>query len=120
MRRAALIVACGLLACGSSAARAQQRDFHVLGAGLQTCGAWTEARHSDDYDEKLKAAVIEEWVEGFVSALDMVSPAVNKGTLSTNSDGATGWLDNYCSAHPLDRIGDAAQSLVLELGKRGE
>jgi hypothetical protein len=28
------------------------------------------------------------------------------------------WIDNYCSAHPLDSIGTAALALVFELRSR--
>ncbi len=32
--------------------------------------------------------------------------------------GLTDWIDNYCNAHPLDKLYTAANGLVVELGRR--
>ena len=34
----------------------------------------------------------------------------------TDADGVFAWIDNYCSAHPLETIYSAAEALVVTLG----
>ena len=58
-----------------------------------------------------------QWVLGYASALSTSDASVSASLSRTDAQGVRRWLDNYCQAHPLSRIGDAAESLVAEFRK---
>lgn len=80
--------------------------YTAVGQGIGSCGAWTSARH------ERAAADLEQWILGFLSgvgfdAVDGTDPLRLLGT-----DVVFAWIDNYCSAHPLDPIVNAAAAFV--------
>jgi hypothetical protein len=84
-------------------------NAHALSSiGDRTCGQWA-TRKQMPYNE-LSA---EAWLMGF-----MTGPAVgtSKDVLAdTDGDSVNLWMDNYCRAHPLDRVGTGATTLYFEL-----
>jgi hypothetical protein len=81
----------------------------MFGAGNSvSCGTWTKIRGSN------QARPAEQWVAGYLSGVNMTSD--KRDILGdTDGDGVMAWLDNYCQAHPLDKIIKATGSLVKYL-----
>jgi hypothetical protein len=63
---------------------------------------------------------MEQWVVGFLSGINWTGgaaadvPDLIKGQ---DFDGLMAWVDNYCRAHPLTKLGDASGELLVELGR---
>jgi hypothetical protein len=87
-------------------------SFHILGAGNSSCGLWTSSRKANDAQEYILTG----WVQGYITAINF-SSAFDTGdiTKSTDMSGVTAYIDNYCSANPLNTVSQAALSLVLKL-----
>jgi hypothetical protein len=93
------------LLCGSAQATGPDGNYKVVGVGGESCGSWTAARRNDTDVSYL------DWVGGFVSGVGWFAPSYNP------ADGLDGpaiwaWIDNYCQAHPLIKIADAAGAFV--------
>ena len=98
----------------SSAAMAQTLHVNVVGAGQESCGAWTQAEPNTlEYNEQ------QEWLWGFVTSYNTYV-AVSNGNVARGGDGygMTAWVGNYCRAHPLDSVEIAAAKLIAELHSR--
>ncbi|MBX9730961.1 MAG: hypothetical protein K2X59_06515, partial [Sphingomonas sp.] len=62
----------------------------------RTCGQWTSDKAQDSWQYTIDQA----WVGGVLSGYN----AARGGdiTSTTNGAGAYAWMDNYCTANPLD------------------
>jgi hypothetical protein len=100
-----------LVAFGVTCARAEAGRF-MIGVGASSCGTWLTKSHDRDWD------VLNQWVVGFVSGANLFGE--NDIIESTGVDyyALTSWMDNYCKAHPLDKIQWAAAKLVVELREK--
>ena len=90
-----------------------------LGHGLSSCGAWTQARELHNIDQMN----MEQWVAGYLSEANLVGPDIDAPDIPDLLKGEdwaalTDWIDNYCNAHPQDKLYTAANGLVVELGRR--
>jgi hypothetical protein len=85
----------------------------VIGAGGNSCGKRTNTIGVPGHNE------YEGWVLGFISAYDMYVSTTGHVNAGTDARGLLGWIDNYCSAHPLEQINTAAVRLIDELRRRG-
>ena len=83
--------------------------YTVNGHGTKSCGVWIEARKHED--DTIDAVIFSVWVSGFVSGVGYA----NINLKDSDPDGRANWIDNYCKAHPLDDVSNAAQALVNEL-----
>lgn len=87
-------------------------SYMLIGQGNQSCGTWTAARRERN------ALGHEQWVVGFLSGVGYMG--LTGGGLPYNplrgvdADAVWAWIDNYCSARPLDRIKDAAVAFMFE------
>jgi hypothetical protein len=88
--------------------------YQVLGTGTASCGTWT----SDMKQGGVLAAGDKEWLLGFLTAYNLHGPGTNNISKGTDAGGLFAYVDNYCAAHPLEVIADAAQQLQIELSKR--
>jgi hypothetical protein len=91
----------------------------AIGAGTRSCGTWTAARHDkQSLQAQVDAVDDSAWVLGFLSGIgndawirlpsgDAVDPL-----RGTDRDGVLAWIDNYCQAHPLEKIFTAAWAFV--------
>ena len=52
---------------------------------------------------------------GYISSANMYEPNTPDFIQGTDYNAIIAWMDNYCRAHPLDRIDIAALALVGEL-----
>ena len=85
-----------------------------IGDGSNSCGAWTEERARDNQRVQLWKG----WLLDFVSGANIYG---NSDILAgADAQAIYGWVDNYCRAHPLDRVFDGAVALVSELLRRAE
>ena len=100
----AIVAAVGI---GSAQAR------WVLGHGLTSCTAWTQA-HTTNAPERLN---MEDWIAGYLSNFNSLTndPDVPDFLKDEDWDGLITWIDHYCDAHPLDKLKKAARELELDL-----
>jgi hypothetical protein len=68
---------------------------------------------------------MENWVGGYLSHANLVGhpnvpddPNIPDILIGLDRDGVKAWIDNYCSAHPLDQVSAAAGALEQELKNR--
>lgn len=103
MNRALVILIVVVLLTGAAHAGAT-----LVGAGSQSCAAWTNRK---------KSAVVkgsfEAWVVGFISGLNVSGDReiVGGGDL----DAIVAWMDQRCLTAPSQQIGIAALDLAMEL-----
>jgi hypothetical protein len=94
----------------------------MVGAGNSSCGDWTSQKAGSDANQiegKLIRQAYVHWLGGFVSGLNYAYRATYGNiTDGTDVNGIDGWVDNYCAAHPLDMVGQAAIALGAELRGR--
>jgi hypothetical protein len=93
---------------------AQGQPFATYGAGDKSCGTWTSLAGTSKRD------VLEWWVLGFVSGASRELAARNIQLEETDADAIEGWVDKYCSDHPLDHVVKASILLVDELKDRAK
>lgn len=83
--------------------------------GLETCRIWTQGRTQADVAQGARQA----WVLGFVTAANAYTQnhGDSDGNLSkgTDTEGLYAWIDNYCAAHPLNRLSTASTALMNDL-----
>jgi hypothetical protein len=104
---------------------------YVLDVGASSCGKWTEARRVRG---TLAEGTHTSWIYGYLSAAaallegearSAVFLGKNNKTLIEkanilspkyiDADAINAWMDNYCSAHPLETIADALRFLLAGL-----
>ena len=109
-----LLAALVVLAAPVSAL-ANPEQYNALGPGTMSCGNWSTFRHGNASDWIPQA----DWVLGYITAYNYFI-----WTRSTNvADGADSdvlmaWIDDYCTAHPLDSLAAATHALVVEFARR--
>jgi len=81
----------------------------VIGVGLGSCGTWTADRAARDVDEVADRA----WVVGYLSGAAVWGPDLNP-LQGVDAQAVWAWLDNYCRAHPLVKIQEAANAFIDE------
>lgn len=81
---------------------------------VDSCGYWTQHRRQGEGQSQ----VWEGWILGFIAGLNVFGP--NNGNIAPDvqADGLLGWIDQYCTAHPLERITFAGLKLADELKRR--
>jgi hypothetical protein len=89
-------------------------SFAALGAhagttmfGRYDCGTWI----------KSPSDVQRVWLNGFLSGINSMSNVDALDQVSS-ADQFFVWMDNYCKAHPLDKVSTGAIELFLELSER--
>ena len=102
--------------------------FLVRGDGKVSCGAWTKAqahRPPIGADGLMPVTFADmdlasqmSWVSGFLTAFDYYGSGSGDVANGIDANGILVWIDNYCSADPLDNIVTATVALVSELSKR--
>jgi hypothetical protein len=110
------VITAAILATPMSLLAQHYVDLRIFGAGNSSCGAWTEERRNDS---ALANGYIL-WIEGFVTATELSHPSIVPAAKQIDSDAIAGWVDNWCAAHPLDKISNAANALTVTLRDRSE
>jgi hypothetical protein len=81
------------------------RAYNQIGAGAASCGTWLEDRR----DPRSSMALIDiSWVTGFLSGIGFTSVGSADPMRGMDVAGISAWIDNYCRAHPIKHISDAA------------
>ena len=88
----------------------------IQGFGANTCGSWVQEHRKDS----IIAGAQNSWMTGFLSAYNVYGPQATRSIAGRGSDyqGVEVWMTNYCAAHPLDNIAQAAVVLVQTLVDR--
>jgi hypothetical protein len=102
----ALAVALGLMV---ALAAPPAHAVHIIGVGVQSCRTWTADRRQGGS----AASQDKQWVVGFLSGAATWSPDLNPME-GIDANAVFAWVDNYCRAHPLVKIIDAAIAFVKE------
>ncbi len=86
----------------------------IWGQGTNSCGRWLEERKKDS----LESATLTVWVVGFLTAYNVYVAPSGDVLEGTDVDGAVAWIDNYCTAHPLETVASASEALVRALAPK--
>jgi hypothetical protein len=78
---------------------AQAHD--VVGVGVWSCAAWTDAR------KNLRSDTTEQWALGFLSGIGFAQQGVDP-LRDLAPQAVSEWLDKYCRSNPKDTIAHAA------------
>jgi hypothetical protein len=81
------------------------RRFLTYGPGVDSC----EKMLSNVADGTAKIVYLS-WVLGYLTAAGVFA----KSNAGFDADGVFAWMTNYCQAHPLDHINEAAFKLLLQ------
>ena len=82
-----------------------------MGVAAGNCETWTKDKEEDCEAYRFDRV----YLIGFLRGVNSLAP--KDIMASTDAEGLTGWIDNYCKEHPLDAIDDAANALALELNQ---
>ena len=86
-------------------------EVTIVGYGMRSCGAWTEARKNN----KLDSLAYETWVQGFLSGINSTGVMGIDILESGDHENWLVWIDNYCQQKPLDKIYTGVSQLADEL-----
>lgn len=94
--------------------------YAVMGAGNVSCGTWTQERKSQTVLDQIVHLERESWMLGYITALNSWYLPDDRGVVrdlaeGTDNAGLMAWIDNYCAAHPLNALTEAAIHLADEL-----
>jgi hypothetical protein len=83
--------------------------------GMKNCGVWIKS-HAEQPAPSMNALADNAWLVGYLSGVAVARnidflKGVDDKTIQT-------WMHNYCSSHPSDLVGYAADALSVELVKR--
>jgi hypothetical protein len=121
----------GLALIAPAAHAGGDRGPWIIGVGTRTCGTFVnDLRMSRRAPGSVEASYVfmeVSWVQGFLAAenaefigqlramSDKAKFADKDLLLGLDADAFKVWLENYCQAHPLDHLFDAANALTTEL-----
>lgn len=105
-------------------ARKENGAFFTYGVGNNSCGQFVAASKAGAQDSVVTAqgngarylsehGIYITWASGFLTAYNAFNPQKINLT-GLDRDGLTLWLQNWCSAHPLDSFVAAVYALILE------
>ena len=88
--------------------------FTILSMGTKSCGE-VVAQFKEDGQSKLVNSI---WVAGYLTAIN--ERVANRSNIAAGTDPEAWnlWINNYCTANPLESLSSATTALVLELSKR--
>lgn len=114
----------------AAAAADQGLIYFNIGAGNDSCGAWTKGREAagkgievQKTQDGIDRVRREQWLQGYITATNVWLLPEDRGAerhLSEGTDqpGIMAWIDNYCAAHPLEQRALAAKALTDELSAK--
>jgi hypothetical protein len=118
MKKRVPISICILVFMAAPAMSAEPAGPTYLGFGSASCASWSSGRQA----KTLVAFGQMGWVLGFLSGASLMEKITDKTGPDTlkdvDADAVLGWMDKYCSEHPLDRIAAAAVELQVTLRKK--
>jgi hypothetical protein len=83
----------------------------IYGAGQKSCGTWLVDRLTP-----LTYQANRQWVLGYLTAFNVYGLKTSPNIAgSTDAESFFAWIDNYCGAHPTDKLQRATASLINQL-----
>jgi len=82
--------------------------------GTKSCGE-VVANFKEDGLGKMNNSI---WVAGYLTAINERVSTRSNVAAGTDPEAWNLWINNYCSASPLESLSSAAAALVVELSKR--
>jgi len=83
-------------------------SYTLIGAGLASCGTWTQDRKNRTIDQKQ----IEQWMLGFLSGVGYTGGTKYDPLHGVDAPAVLVWIDNYCLANPLKHLSEAAHGFI--------
>jgi hypothetical protein len=84
--------------------------YRAIGAGTDLCDAWKAGRRQPLGSGSLQ----DERVLGFLSGIGYEGEEVIDPLMSLDAQAVWAWVDDYCQAHPLEKIAAAAEAFSYE------
>lgn len=114
MPRSKLLLVALVLFLGATGIRAQQGT--LTGAGSFSCGAYLASR-SNTVESDLLSDMVGQWVQGFLSGMNVQAQLRGDKTLRVIPDYASliAYMDKYCRDNPLHRVYQGTLSLYKEI-----
>jgi hypothetical protein len=108
-----IIVALAIVLGTTFAATPAQTQNPVTGIGIGTesCGKWTQNKQARAIDWIVQGA----WVFGYLTGAMAYGNPTGDPLGGTDAEGILGWVSNYCAAHPLSHVYEAANELARVL-----
>ena len=107
----AVLVVALVLPGRSADAAGKAGIYKVFGVGAESCGQWTTYKSKD----RLMYFAMSNWLEGFVSSANAYSWTGDNVASETDPKGMDAWVDTYCTTHPTNNFGTAAEALITFL-----
>jgi hypothetical protein len=102
-----------VLSVGLMAGVTEAQAYVMTGSGTVSCGSWSA--HRREYDPGGKSTIGSQksmdesaWVLGFLSGIGFIHTNGADPLDGVDADGVWAWIDNYCQAHPIENVGQAA------------
>ena len=114
MKRCALIFFFAGLFSSACLATDKSGKFTILSMGTKSCGE-TVADFKEDGRGKLTNSI---WVAGYLTAINEHVAKRSNIAAGTDPEAWNLWINNYCTANPLDSLSSATSALVAEMSKR--
>ncbi len=93
----------------------KEGEYAILGGGISSCGSVVEAYEKN---HSLKQLLIDEWTNGYITALNISTIGTYDLTESIDLNGRSQWVLNYCRENPLDNLSIAVEMLVNKVKSR--
>ena len=96
---------------GTASAADKLGRYLVVGHGVEACHHWVTERKKNSP----RAQELESWIMGYVTGTNFWRPDTGDVTGGLDGPALYEWMDNYCKAHPKERLADAARNLIFGL-----
>ncbi len=114
-----LMVALSIQVVDAQSTAAASLTYTDLGVGTRSCGSWVADKQADAATSAITEFLgDQQYVLGYIVGLEeFIGSATSKNmVINTDVNGVVGWINNYCVAHPVDTITDAAQAFATTSG----
>jgi len=88
--------------------------YTILSMGTKSCGE-VVADFKEDGRAKQSNSI---WIAGYLTAINERVSTRSNITAGTDPEAWSLWVNNYCSANPLESLASSTTQLVFELSKR--
>src|SRR6266705_1916680 len=85
-----------------------QVQVFLMGAGMSSCGKWTESKSIPQLHYQVK-----QWVLGFISGSNWARDEIQ--VTPPDEQAVVAFVDKYCKNNPLQRVSSAAAILIESL-----